>query len=624
MTSHHIQTRRVHARLAAAGGALGLVLLAAFASPASPASPSPAADAAWAPGDSARAAHLLNRATFGATPQDLADVLRMGQAAWLDRQLHPERIDDSGLEARLAPFPAVRMSMAELYRTYPPRKQDAAVIARRDSLRAAMEAGQMQGGAMQGDSMGGAMQGPARRRPRAMADTTLGAGPARIAVELGSAKLQRAVYSQRQLQEVMEDFWFNHFNVFFGKTADRWMVGDYERNAIRPFVFGKFEDMLGATAHHPAMLVYLDNWTSAVPQSGQAGGRGQALLERWRAMSAGEREAAVRSGRVTSAMADRLNQALARPAAARNRGPRGINENYARELMELHTLGVNGGYTQKDVQEVARVFTGWTVTRPRPGENGGEPAFQFRPGWHDTGAKTVLGATIPAGGGEDEGRRVLHVLATSPATAHHLAFELAQRFVADDPPASLVDRLSATFLRTGGDLREVTRELFTSPEFNDPRYRNVKVKTPFEFVASALRATGADAGRSRTLFAALRAFGQIPYGATPPTGYVATNAQWTTSGAMLNRMNFALGLASGRIDGVRLPAAPDLAARAADGLSMDDLRALYARLMPGQAPDEHVLQTIRDDLAQQPAGNPDRLLLRAAALMLGSPPFQRH
>jgi uncharacterized protein (DUF1800 family) len=599
-------------RLRSAAGTLALVLLAGFTSPASPRA---VGGARLAPGDTARAVNLLNRATFGATPEDLAEVLRMGRAAWLERQLHPERIDDSALAPRLEPFPAARMSMGDLYRAYPPRKQDAAVIARRDSMRARMEDGAM--------ADGQAQAGAARPR-RAMADTTIGAGPARIVVELGQAKLQRAAYSQRQLQEVMADFWFNHFNVFFGKTADRWMVGDYERTAIRPFVFGKFEEMLSATAHHPAMLVYLDNWTSAVPQEGAAGGRGQALLERWRGMSAGQRAAAVREGRVTAAMAERLDRALARPAAAAARRPRGINENYARELMELHTLGVNGGYTQKDVQEVARVFTGWTVTAPRPVPGGAEPAFQFRPAMHDAGEKTVLGTRLPAGRGEDEGRQVLHMLATRPATAHFIAFKLAQRFVADQPPAALVDRLADVFLRTDGDLREVTRALLTSPELDDPRYRGAKVKTPVEFVASALRATDAEAGRSRALFAALRAFGQVPYGASPPTGYAATGEQWTSSGAMLSRMNFALALAAGRVDGVRLPPPSELLAAAPGPLGTAELRRLYSRLLPGQEPDARVVEAVRADLAAQPAGDPGRLVLRAVALLLGSPAFQRH
>ncbi|HEX8244578.1 MAG TPA: DUF1800 domain-containing protein, partial [Longimicrobium sp.] len=309
-----------------------------------------------------------------------------------------------------------------------------------------------------------------------------------------------------------------------------------------------------------------------------------------------------------------------RPKPQRMR--RGINENYARELMELHTLGVNGGYTQHDVVEVARALTGWTVDRgARRGGGGFEPSFIFRPAMHDPGEKTVLGHRLPAGRGIEDGEAVLDILARSPATARHVAFRLAQRFVADDPPPSLVNRLAETFTRTDGDLREVTRALFLSPEFNDPRHRDAKVKSPLEFVAGALRATGADVGPSRGLLQALRQMGQVPYAATPPTGYSNASAEWTNSGAMLNRMNFGLALAAGRIDGVRLDAdrfAPAL--RAPDAQAQ--VAALARMVMPG-ARDERLFRTVAEDVAQQARLDERQRAARALGLLLGSPQFQR-
>ncbi|HYW07628.1 MAG TPA: DUF1800 domain-containing protein, partial [Longimicrobium sp.] len=418
--------------------------------------------------DTARALHLLERATWGTKRTELTEVLRVGRSAWLERQLHPERIDDGALAARIARFPAAAATPVELYRDYP-RPARAA----RDSA-----------------------AGRARRSAR----------PQRILVDLAGARLGSAVYSQRQLDDVMADFWFNHFNVYFGKGNARYMVGDYERNAIRPHVFGRFRDMLGATAAHPAMLVYLDN--------------------------------------ARSIAADSMRGGPARPAGAR---PRGINENYARELLELHTLGVDGGYTQNDVVDVARAFTGWTVGMGR-----GAPRFAFRPALHDVGAKTVLGKRLPAGRGEEDGEEVLDLLARHPATARHLGRELARRFVADEPPPRLVAELAAVFLRTDGDLREVTRALFSSAEFNAAEARGNKVKTPFEFVAGALRATDAEVGPSRAALRTLRELGHLPYAATAPTGYPNRSAEWASGGAMLARMNFALALAAGRVDGVRI------------------------------------------------------------------------
>ncbi len=589
--------------------------------------------------DSARALHLLSRATFGARPRDVAEVLRMGREAWLDRQLHPERIDDRAAEARLAAFPVARMTPAELFAAFPPRQANPAARARRDSLRRA-------GDGARGDSMTTMRDEPspangpaqARRRRRPAGDTLAamradgagfaeapaprqanGAGRATLIAGLAGARLQRAVFSERQLEEVMTDFWFNHFNVFFGKGQDRYLVSAYEREAIRPHVFGRFRDLLEATAKHPAMLVYLDNAQSVVPDSlNPAAARREAGLRRLREMSPEQRAEVLRRRGVDPRAAERM--VAADSAAARCRRARGINENYARELMELHTLGVNGGYTQHDVVEVARALTGWSVDRgARRGGGAFEPAFVFRAAAHDAGEKTVLGRRLAAGRGIEDGEEVLDILARHPATAHRVAFLLAQRFVADQPPAQLVDRLAAVFTRTGGDLREVTRALFLAPEFDAAAVRGAKVKTPLEFVAGALRATDADAGPSRAVLRALVQMGELPYAATAPTGYPATGEAWTNSGAMLNRMNFALALAAGRVDGVRIgDALTAPAPRADDG----DVAALARAVLPG-APDAALLATIRDDLRAQAGLTPGQKRARALGLLIGSPAFQR-
>jgi uncharacterized protein (DUF1800 family) len=324
--------------------------------------------------------------------------------------------------------------------------------------------------------------------------------------DLEQAKLLRAVYSERQLEEVLVDFWFNHFNVFAGKGATRNYITEYEREAIRPSVLGRFRDMLGATAKSPAMLFYLDNWLS----SGEAaqGARG---------------------------------------AKAAPRRSNGLNENYARELLELHTLGVDGGYTQQDIVNVARAFTGWTM-RPRQGSG-----FIFAAARHDRGEKIVLGHTIKAGGGQDDGERVLDIVAAHPSTARHIATELAIRFVSDTPPPALVDRLATTFSSSSGNLREVMRALVQSPEFLAPAAHRVKVKTPFEFVASALRATGADVRVALPLAKTLKDMGMPLYFCQPPTGYDDTAAAWVNAGALVARMNFAVDLSKNAIRGVRVP-----------------------------------------------------------------------
>jgi uncharacterized protein (DUF1800 family) len=335
--------------------------------------------------------------------------------------------------------------------------------------------------------------------------------------ELLAQRLTRDIYSNAQLQEVMTDFWLNHFNIYLQKDAQMpYYLVSYERDVIRPLALGKFEDLLEAVAHSPAMMLYLDNAQSIGPDSPAA--------ER-------AKMAAERSGKEKKA-----NE--------------GLNENYGRELMELHTLGVNGGYTQADVTEVARVLTGWGVDEPVRG--GG---FQFNVNRHEPGAKTVLGEKIKEGG-ELEGRELLHLLASRPATAEFISKKLAMRFVNDDPPHALVDRMAKAYMASGGDIPTVLKVLFHSPEFWAASDKRAKVKTPLEFVVSAVRASNADVSNFQPLIQALRQMGMPLYGCIPPTGYYWDEATWVSTGALVDRMNFALSLAGNKLQGVQVSWAP--------------------------------------------------------------------
>jgi uncharacterized protein (DUF1800 family) len=328
---------------------------------------------------------------------------------------------------------------------------------------------------------------PERSLPDEISIPTVLDPPAQVLASLQAHKLVRAVHNEEQLQEVMTDFWFNHFNIFWRKNADRWLTTPYEMHAIRPHVLGKFRDLLTATAKSPAMLVYLDN---------------------------------------------RLSSSI-----------RGINENYARELMELHTLGVNGGYTQKDVQEVARAFTGWTTQGPK---RGGE--FIFRPRLHDDGEKDVLGHKITAGGMRD-GEMVIEILAKHPSTARFISTKLVRRFVADSPPDSLVKHVAETYRRSDGDIREMMYEIVTSKEFNASDAVGAKTKTPFEYAVSAIRCLDGRTDGGRPLAQSIARMGQPLYQCQPPTGYPDRGDHWLSSGGVLERLNFVVALAEGRIEG---------------------------------------------------------------------------
>src|SRR6202030_1486165 len=359
--------------------------------------------------------------------------------------------------------------------------------------------------------------------PRGIADDSK--RPQRVVEELARAKVARAIYSDRQLQQVLDDFWFNHFDVFAAKGEDRYYLTSYERDVIAPHALGKFKDLVSSSAKSPAMLFYLDNFLSADPRAAQRMAQERAMRQRGRRG---------------------LNRFPHNPHAQnKKKQERGLNENYGRELMELHTLGVDGGYTQKDVTEVARCFTGWTIEKPR--EN---PQFKFDGRIHDPDPKIVLGKKIHAGGIKD-GEQVIELLVKHPSTAKFISAKLARRFVSDRPPESLVAKMAETFQSSDGDIRAVMRTMIYSPEFWTRDAYRAKIKTPFELVVSAVRALGTDVDTAMPLVQWVGRIGEPLYQCQPPTGYADKSDAWVNTGALLNRLNFSLTLAGNKIRGSR-------------------------------------------------------------------------
>src|SRR5437870_8123028 len=519
--------------------------------------------------------HALNRLAYGPRPGDVERVRQMGLAKWIERQLNPNSIDDKGVEARLEDYPTLRMSTAKLTVEYPQPKpavrqaerqareraqdeqrradaapaseqqtqaretqdaqssspsgesvtQSAAENAPAPMKEPAMELDQAARGARRREALGG---GDPNSVPRAVADDSK--RPARIAAELAMAKVTRAIYSERQLQQVVDDFWFNHFNVFAGKGEDRYYLTSYERDVIQPHALAKFKDLLTATAKSPAMLFYLDNFLSADPRAQQRIAMERAMRQQ------------MRYGRFGRPWPPRPP---VNPQQAGKKNERGLNENYGRELMELHTLGVDGGYTQKDVTEVARAFTGWTIDKPRV-----DADFKFDDRLHDPDPKIVLGKRIHAGGMKD-GEQVIDLLAHHPSTAKFISTELARRFVSDHPPSALVNRMAETFQSSEGDIRAVMKTMIWSPEFWSREAYRAKIKTPFELVVSAARALGTDVDTPLPLVQWIGRIGEPLYQCQPPTGYSDKSETWVNTGALLNRLNFSLALAGNRIRGAR-------------------------------------------------------------------------
>ncbi len=641
-----------------------------------------------------RVLHALDRLTFGPRPGDAQAVAAMGVDKWIELQLHPEKIDNSDLQARLAPYRTLAMSSQEMLLEFPPNPVAKAVMDGKqpmplDPYRHAIyvaaidRIGQQQ--AKKQNETGpkanvGVMQTSAATPSKPANPTELSPGPrerreahsivdqlatlppdarmqrilslpvaeqrdltqglpfdkrqallagltpqqretvlalnnpeAVINSEIQSSKLVRAVYSNRQLEEVLTDFWFNHFNVFIGKGADHYLITAYERDVIRPHVLGKFKDLLVATAQSPAMMFYLDNWQSEGPDSDAARGVPAHAPNPGMNGTPGHRVA------YPAPHAPRPQQQNNQQKKRHD----GLNENYARELMELHTLGVNGGYTQQDVTQVARVFTGWSIDEPRQG--GG---FVYKPRLHEPGQKTVLGHKIKDKG-ENEGIQVLEILAHHPATARFISTELAERFVSDDPPKSLIDAMSKTFLKTDGDIRSVLETMFHSQEFWALEAYRARVKTPFEFVASSLRATNADISDPQSLLATLNKMGMPLYGMQPPTGYSTRADVWVNSAALLDRMNFGLALAANRLPGTTFNLGQLLNDASVGEADPYQVQLKLEQMLIADGVSKQTHETIEERIVTPQAmtqfeypSHPANVNV-IAGLLLGSPEFQR-
>jgi uncharacterized protein (DUF1800 family) len=595
--------------------------------------------------------HALNRLAFGPRPGDVERVRALGLEKWIEQQLSPEKIDDSAATRRLERYPTLAMSSAELLERYP-RPADAMRRAgmSREEIQKWQEAQQKQREEIQGlrqkIESGEELSAEERERIRELRGLRGGEGlrggddmrgPQQVIAELSAAKLTRAIYSERQLEEMLVDFWFNHFNVFAGKGADRWLLTSYERDTIRPNVLGNFHTLLSATAKSPAMLFYLDNWQSADPEAfarmeqqlnqrrqrflNLFGGNPSVPARQQRRQWQENQRNRERDMQQREQQMEQLGQR--RPAQQPNaqRRQRGLNENYARELMELHTLGVDGGYTQEDIIEVARAFTGWTM-RPRS-----DAEFYFDARIHDSKPKTVLGKTIDAGGVKD-GEAILALLAAHPNTAKFISTKLARRFVSDAPPEALVGRMAQTFSKTGGDLRAVVRTMIYSPEFWARGIYRAKIKKPFELVASTARALDADAQTPLPMVQWANRIGEPLYLCQPPTGYSDKAEAWVNTGALLNRLNFALALAGNRLRGMRVNAQGVLGVRSTEDASKALDRAIEVFLagqispqtratLEKQLSDPQVVQATLDDRVERVDAG------MIAGLVLGSPEFQR-
>jgi uncharacterized protein (DUF1800 family) len=613
---------------------------------------------------------VLDRFTYGPRPGDLGRIRSLGLNAWFRQQLNPDSIDDHVLAEKLAAYPAMQMPLERLMEMYPTNEQIRAMVNGRGAGAPGGEAAraiyadqaerykaqkQKKDGSPPKDppvadlpqSPADILAMPPDKRFKALCHLTLPqlralrqqlppdqraqltAGMTPQQVEAIAAfngpsgvvqaediqvKLLRDVYSERQLQEVMVDFWLNHFNVYMKKSQQApYYIAAYERAAIRPYALGRFENLLIATATSPAMLNYLDNSSSVGPHSAYA------------------------TGSLTQG-------SYRRPQFQQPRKDIGLNENYAREVMELHTVGVNGGYTQKDVTELAKVFTGWTVGKGYGAEV--QAVAQYDPNKHEPGTKTVMGVKIKQNG-QMEGVEVLKMLAATPQCARFLSTKLAVRFVTDDPPPAMIDRMAKTYLETHGDIRQVILAMVNSPEFFSAATFRTKLKTPQDFVVSAVRATGADVQSTAGMQAAVAELGMPLYGMQTPNGYSMKAEAWNSTSQLVSRMNFAMALASNRVDGIRSDPAALLESSAASMTPEQKTRQLEAVLLHGLISDKTqrlIMAQVNTDQAQQAAelkqvsgvrgGDPlhpagpkqapvDTSAALATGLILGSPEFQR-
>jgi uncharacterized protein (DUF1800 family) len=558
--------------------------------------------------------HAMNRLGYGPRPGDVEYIRKTGLEKWVDQQLHPESINDSALDQRLQRYPTLNLSAKKLIEEYP---QPGQVIKKEGITKQEYEQRIKE---KQRDAESQVIVTGNENLDKAQQQLAKLQGPGRIVAELSMAKVDRAVYSNRQLQVVMEDFWFNHFNVFAQKAEDKWLLPAYVRETIRPRTMGKFEDLLLATAKSPAMLIYLDNFESADPDAVRRM-EAEKAMRRARyggAFAGGDMPTpGTFPGPVTS-----TSVPGATPGAAAKKQERGLNENYGREVMELHTVGVDGGYTQQDVVQMAKCLTGWTVRAPRK-----DPEFFFDDRIHAQGKKVVMGRTFSYGGQKD-GEEALKMLANHPNTATFISTELARHFVSDNPPPALVERMAAEYSARQGDIRSVLKTMIYSPEFWSKEAYRAKVKTPYELVASTARALNAEVTITLPTAQWVARMGEPLFLCQTPNGYSDKAETWVNTGALLNRLNFALSFATDKVAGATVDLKSTLGAKAAqdpnatlakaindflgDQIAQQTRETLVSRLN-----DPQILQASLDD----PVKQVNEGLI--AGLVLGAPEFQR-
>jgi uncharacterized protein (DUF1800 family) len=489
------------------------------------------------------AAHLISRFTFGTKPRQVDEVLQVGVEKWFEEQLKAS-FDDKELTEKLAGYESLKMTNEEIVKTYPKNGE---------VLRLALRDGIIEKDSAKID------KGDYKKEVKAYMDEKGLKPQAELLRQLVNQKVLTAAYSSNQLREVLVDFWFNHFNVAASKGGVQQFVTSYERDVIRPNVLGKFETMLLATAKSPAMLTYLDNNKSTVNEDAMTADQ----------KTEGKRQEKVRE-MIEDKVMDGMSEEQKKNAQGKIKKPKmqGLNENYAREIMELHTLGVDGGYTQTDVTQAARILTGWTLNpmieynvRPKQMPNAKrlermgivyEDNFVFAGNKHDRGEKKVLGVTFPAGGGYEEGIKLIHLLSTHSSTAKFISKKLATRFVSDAPPQSLIDKMAKTFLDKEGDIKEVLTTMVNASEFWSKESLREKTKSPFEVAISSIRATNAEVVAPFQVYQWVNKMGQKIYNYQAPTGFPDRGQYWINTGSLLNRMNFGLAFASGRIPGVKI------------------------------------------------------------------------
>jgi uncharacterized protein (DUF1800 family) len=559
--------------------------------------------------------HAMNRLGYGPRPGDVERIRKMGLEKWIDQQLHPDSIDDSALDQRLQRYPTLNLPAKKLIQEYPQPGQ----VIKKEGITKEEYAQRIK--EKQRDAESQVIATGNENLDKAQQQLAKLQGPGRIVAELSMAKVDRAIYSNRQLQTVMEDFWFNHFNVFANKAEDKWLLASYVRDTIRPHTMGKFEDLLLATAKSPAMLIYLDNFQSADPAAVRRMDAEKAMRRaRYGGAFAGGDMPTPGTfpGPVTSPSAPGAGAA----AAAAKKSERGLNENYGREVMELHTVGVDGGYTQRDVIQMAECLTGWTVREPRK-----DPQFFYDDRIHAQGAKVVMGRTFSYGG-EKDGEEALKMLANHPNTAKFISTELARHFVSDNPPEALVQRMAAEYSATQGDTRSVLKAMIYSPEFWSRESYRAKVKTPYELVASTARALNAEVTITLPTSQWVARMGEPLFLCQTPNGYSDKAETWVNTGALLNRLNFALSFATDKIAGATVDLKSVLGAEAArdpnatlaqaiDDFLGNQIADQTRATLTARLNDPQVLQASLDD----PVKQVNEGLI--AGLVLGAPEFQR-